>query len=44
MITKEVGIDQGKGHSQGVTVAIELGVQVVVGLGQDSEPVPIGIG
>ena len=44
MITIEVGIDQEKGHSQGVTVAIELGVQVVVDLGQDPEPVPIGIG
>ena len=44
MITREVGIDQGKGHSQGVTVAIELEVQVVVDLGQDPEPVPIGTG
>ena len=44
MITIEVGIDQEKGHSQGVTVAIELGVQVVVDLNQDPEPVPIGIG
>ena len=43
MITIEVGIDQEKGHSQGFTVAIELGVQVVVDLGQDPEPVPIGI-
>ena len=44
MITIEVGIDQQKGHSQGVMVAIELEVQVVVDLGQDPEPVPIGIG
>ena len=44
MITKEVGIDQEKGHFQGSTVAIELGVKVVVDLGQDPEPVPIGIG
>ena len=44
MITIEVGIDQDKGHSQGVTAAIELEVQVVVDLGQDTEPVPIGTG
>ena len=44
MITIEVGIDQEKGHSHEVTAAIELGVQVVVDLGQDPEPVPIGIG
>ena len=44
MITIEVGIDQEKGHSQEVTVAIELGVQVGVDLGQDLEPVSIGIG
>ena len=44
MITIEVGIDQDKGHSQGATAAIELGVQVVVDLGQDPEPVPIGTG
>ena len=44
MITIEVGIDQEKGHSQGITVAMELGVQVVVDLDQDPEPVPIGIG
>ena len=44
MVTKEVQIDQDKGHSQGVTVAIELGVQVVVDLGQDPEPVPIETG
>ena len=43
MITRELGIDQEKGHSQEVTVAIELGVQVVVDLGQDPESVPIGI-
>ena len=41
MITIEVGIDQEKGHSQ---VGIELEVQVIVGLGQDLEPVPIEIG
>ena len=44
MITLEVGICQEKGHSQGVTAAIELEVQVLVDLGQDPEPVPIGIG
>ena len=44
MITIEVGIDQEKGHSQRFTVAIELGAQLVVDLGQDPEPVPIGIG
>ena len=44
MITIEVGIDQEKCHSQELTVAIELGVQVVVDLGQDPEPVPIRIG
>ena len=41
MITIEVGIDQEKGHSQVLTAAIELGVQVVVDLGQGPEPVPI---
>ena len=44
MITIEVGIAQDKGHSQGTTAAIELGIQVVVDLGQDPEPVPIGTG
>ena len=44
MITIEVGIDQEKGHSQGVTAAIELGVHIVVDLDQDPELVPIGIG
>ena len=44
MVTIEVGIDQQKGHSQGFTVVIELEVQAVVDLGQDPEPVPIGIG
>ena len=44
MVTIEVGIDQVKGHSQGFTAVIELGGQVVVDLGQDPEPVPIGIG
>ena len=44
MITIEGGIGQDKGHSQGVTVAIELEVQVVVDLGQDPEPVPIETG
>ena len=42
MITIEVGIDQDKGHTQEVTAAIGLEVQVVVDLGQDPEPVPIG--
>ena len=44
MITKEVGIDQEKGHSQEITVGTELEVQVIVDLGQDPEPIPIGIG
>ena len=44
MTTIEVRTDQDKGHSQEATVVIELGVQVVVDLGQDPEPVPIGIG
>ena len=44
MITIEVGIDQDKDHSQGVTAAIELEVQVVVDLGQDPEPVSKGTG
>ena len=44
MITIEVGIDQEKGHSQGATVAIELGVQIVIDLGQHPEPLPIGTG
>ena len=39
-ITIEVGIDQENGHFQ---VGIELEVQVIVDLGQDPEPVPIGI-
>ena len=44
IITIEVGLDQEKGHSQEVTAVIELGVQVVVDLGQDPGPIPIGIG
>ena len=44
MVTIEVGIDQERGCSQEVTVVIELGVQAVVGLGQDPEPVLTGIG
>ena len=43
MVTIEVGIDQERGHSQEVIVVIELGVQAVVGPGQDPEPVLIGI-
>ena len=42
MVGIEVGIDLEKGHSQEVTVVIELEVQAVVGLGQDPEPVLIG--
>ena len=41
--TIEIGIDQGRGHSQEVIVVIELEVQAVVGLGQDPEPVLIWI-
>ena len=44
MITIEVGIGQDRDHSQGIIVAIELAVQVVVDLGQDPEPVPIETG
>ena len=44
MITIEVGIGQGRGHSQGITAAIELAVQPVVDLGQDPEPVLIETG
>ena len=43
MITIEVGIDQERGHSKEVIVVIELGVQAVVGLGQDPDPVLIRI-
>ena len=43
MVKTEVGIDQEKGHSQEFIVVIELEVQAVVGLGQDPEPVLIGI-
>ena len=43
MVTIEVGIDQDRGCSQEVIVVLELGVQAVVGLGQDPEPVLIGI-
>ena len=43
MVTIEVGIDQERCHSQEVIRVIELGVQAVVGLGQDPEPVLIGI-
>ena len=43
MVTIEVGIDQERGHSWEVIVVIELEVQAVVGLGQDPEPVLIGI-
>ena len=44
MITIEIRIDQENSCSQEFTVPIELKVQVVVDLGQDPEPVPIGIG
>ena len=43
MVTVEVGIDPEKGHSQEFIVVIDLEVQAVIGLGQDSEPVLIGI-
>ena len=43
MVMIEVGIDQERGHSQEFIAVIELEVQVVVGLGQDPEPVLIGI-
>ena len=44
MITIEVGIGQDRGHSQGITVAIELAVQVEVDLGQHPEPLLIETG
>ena len=44
MVTIEIGIDQEKGHSQGFITVIELEIQAVVYLGQDPEPVLIGIG
>ena len=43
IVTIEVGINQERGHSQEVIVVIELEVQATVGLGQDPEPVLIGI-
>ena len=43
MVTLDVGIDQEKGHSQEIITVIELEVQAIVGLGQDPEPVLIGI-
>ena len=43
MVTLEVGIDQEKCHSQEIIAVIELAVQAIVGLGQDPEPVLIGI-
>ena len=42
IVTIEVGIDQEKGH--GFTAVLELEVQAVVDLGQDPEPILIGIG
>ena len=43
MVTIEVGIGPERGHSKEIIVVIELEVQAVVGLGQDPEPVLIGI-
>ena len=43
VVTKEVEIDQERCHSQEVIVVIELEVSATVGLGQDPEPVLIGI-
>ena len=43
MATIEVGIDQGRGHSQEVIAVIELEVQAVADLCKDPEPVLIGI-
>ena len=43
MVTIEVGIDQEIGHSQEFIAVIELEMQAVVGLGQDPEPLLIGI-
>ena len=43
MVTIEVEIGQEKGHSQEFIVVIELGVQAVVDLGWDPEPVLIGM-
>ena len=37
MATIEVGTDQEKGHSQEIMVIIRIGVQAIVGQGQDLE-------
>ena len=43
MIKIEAGIDQEKGHSQEIIIAVEIEVQVIVDLGQDPELVQIEI-
>ena len=43
MVTKEVWMDQERGHSKEIIAVIELEAQATVGLGQDPEPVLIGI-
>ena len=44
MIIIEAGIDQEKGHSQGITVTIGVEVPVMVDQGQDLDLVLIEIG
>ena len=44
MIIIEAGIDQEKGHSQGIMVTIGIEVPVTVDQGQDLEPVLKEIG
>ena len=44
MILIEAGIDQEKGHSQEIIIAVEIEAQVTVDLGQVPELVQIEIG
>ena len=41
-ITTEVGIGQGKDHSQEIIAVAEIEAQAIVGRDQELEPVPIG--
>ena len=42
MVTIEVGIGQGRDHSQKITAVTGIEAQAIVGRDQDLEPVPIG--
>ena len=42
MVTIEVGIGQGRNHSQEITAVTRIEAQAIVGPNQDPEPVPIG--